>query len=91
MRKHGDAASMPLAVTNVASRVTPTRATSSESRGGRYFLCQTSEVKKQQENDANNTGNPENELLKRWNETEAYTVCVSEKTTKRSRKLVVQP
>ena len=42
-------------------------------------------------NDANNTENPENELLKRWNETEAYTVCVSEKTTKRSRKLVVQP
>ena len=40
---------------------------------------------------ANNRGNPENELLKRWNETEAYTVCVSEKTTKRSRKLVVQP
>ena len=55
------------------------------------FLCQTSEVKKEKENDANNTGNPENELLKRWNETEAYTVCNSEKTTKRSRKLVVQP
>ena len=35
------------------------------------------------ENDANNTENPENELLKRWNETEAYTVRVPEKTTKR--------
>ena len=45
----------------------------------------------EKENDANNTGNPENELLKRWNETEAYTVCNSEKTMKMSRKLVVQP
>ena len=88
MRKHGDAASMPLALTNLASRVTPTRASSSESRGGRYSFVPDFGSEK---NDANLTVNPENELPKRWNETEAYTVCVSEKTTKRSRKLVVQP
>ena len=45
----------------------------------------------EKENDANNTGNPEIELLKRWNETEASTVCVSVKTTKRIENLSCNP